>query len=114
LAPLVVCAGCPVRRECLRASFDVFEYERFEESSESTRAKPSALMSEGIWGGAFEHERKETAHLSSDHVVDLLERTFPHRLEIRRRAWWRRLPDRVIHPVDRFIAQQLGVELPAP
>jgi hypothetical protein len=81
----LLCAGCPVRVDCLRESFQTWQVSIRNET-------PSTIVNSGCWGGATEQERDAIRHLDPDERIDELERTFPGRLAERVRAF------EAIHP----------------
>ena len=80
LLALLICAGCPVRRECLLEG-DVSPLQAWNPETEKMRESgPHRVMLAGVWGGTVEAERVALWDVSIPEAVERLERTFPKRL----------------------------------
>jgi hypothetical protein len=82
LLPLLICAGCPVRRPCLAAALvppAVFAAED----------DPAELVQQvfGVWGGSTQSDRYQVRDLPVAEAIDELERTLPERIAERIAAW---------------------------
>jgi hypothetical protein len=87
LEALLVCAGCPVRTNCLREAFATWKV--------AIRGEvPNKIESSGIWGGTTERERESIRHLAIDERIQALEEGFPARLAKRVSAFEQ------AHPAD--------------
>ena len=83
LLKLLICAGCPVRVQCLRSALD------------PPALSPNSPAREwGIWGGTDDWERGQTRDLPLEERAALLEREFPDRLRVRIEAWHEALHQR--------------------
>jgi hypothetical protein len=97
LLPLLYCAECPVRRECLEESYATWNFVRGElerdvkrrrwstypeRQTEPSRGIPQAR---GIWGGSTEEEREalRVQGLSDEDAIECLDTTTQQRFEIR-------------------------------
>jgi hypothetical protein len=89
LLPMLICSGCPVRVECLRASLEQIVipgrvWQRGEHREKVMEDEIPRTM--GVWGGATEHDRMQTKGLPIDERVEVLERTLQRRIEQRSSA----------------------------
>ncbi|HYT78326.1 MAG TPA: hypothetical protein VEQ37_03545 [Actinomycetota bacterium] len=83
LLALLICSGCPIRRECLLEGTTpiVSPFQRWNPETEKTRESgPHRLMLAGVWGGTVEAERLALGDVPIPDAVERLERTFPTRL----------------------------------
>ena len=102
LLKLLICAGCPVRVQCLRSALD------------PPALSPNSPAREwGIWGGTDDWVRGQNRDLPLEERAALLEREFPDRLRVRIEAWHEALHQRTATSKrDRRVAAILGEELP--
>jgi Transcription factor WhiB len=89
LLPMLICARCPVRVECLRSSLEQIVipgrvWQRGEHREKVMEDELPRTM--GVWGGATEHDRMQTKDLPTDARVEVLERTLQRRIEQRSSA----------------------------
>jgi Transcription factor WhiB len=83
LLALLMCAGCPVRRECLLEAMTpiVSPFHRWDPETEKIRESgPHRVMLGGVWGGTTEAERVALGDVPIGKAVERLERSFPVRL----------------------------------
>jgi hypothetical protein len=83
LLALLICAGCPVRRECLLEAMTpiISRFHRWDPETEKIRESgPHRVMLAGVWGGTTEAERAAMGDVPVPEAVERLERTFPQRL----------------------------------
>jgi len=78
LLPLLICATCVVRRECLRAGLEPPTFNH----AESDRF-PALVRVFGTWGGTHEWDRMQMRRMSTVEAIDELERTLPDRVAAR-------------------------------
>jgi hypothetical protein len=126
LLPLLLCAKCPVRRECLTealtpVSYTTRETTTHEYTSRSQRdevIEKASLRSQlwlfGVWGGTHEWERWALRSLPLVDAVDRLEEGFSERLSRRIDAYTRHRqhgPQRsrqAITIIDEMLAERSG------
>ena len=86
--PLLFCARCSIRRECLTEGLHVWAM-----PIDSPIGRRLGGGAEGIWGGTLETERKQALAVAEGQIhvaADLLERTFTERLTVQVAAWAKR------------------------
>lgn len=83
LLPLLYCATCPVRRECLRSALEPL---RFNVRDDDQLTAPRVF---GCWGGTHEGDRVKVQHLPVEERLEVPERSFPGRLQARIDAYQR-------------------------
>lgn len=105
LLPLLVCAGCPVRKPCLSDALGrhLFTHEADRQVSESRVV--------GIWGATTTDERAALDHLPVAEAVEMLEATLPDRLAARVAAWRQRPNPNRATKKDRRITELLEPQL---
>jgi len=120
---LAVCAGCDVRRDCLREGVTLLAFPLPRWDSSQGRLKLSATTTirlRGVWGGTHDLDRMAVAGLPVEQAVERLERTFPARLARELRAFRARHPStrRDGHPaagrvgrLHRLLANGQGMRL---
>jgi hypothetical protein len=77
---LLICAGCPVRRECLVEALTEIAFDLDPGSHDSNRPK-TTIHVDGVWGRTTTVDRRSVSGLSRDKALARLERTFPARLQ---------------------------------
>ncbi|HXJ66238.1 MAG TPA: hypothetical protein VNN79_20955 [Actinomycetota bacterium] len=107
LRPLLICAGCPVRVDCLREGVEAWEIRRRDDGH--TDVLRSQVHAAGIWGGTLDLERQAVRHLPSEQAVRELERTFRKRLRRRVAAFRRGLPKNSRHVPKGRVARVLNM-----
>jgi hypothetical protein len=82
LLALLICVGCPVRRECLHEGMTpiVSPFQRWDPETEKIRESGCRVMLAGVWGGTTETERVALGDVPIGEAVERLERSFPTRL----------------------------------
>jgi transcription factor WhiB len=87
---LLICAECPVRRECLAEALTEIAFDLDPGSHDSNRPKTTVHV-DGIWGGTTTVDRRFVSGLSREKALERLERTFPARLQRQAVAFRRRV-----------------------
>lgn len=85
---MLLCSDCSVRRECLRAALDPPVWAVREDDRHTLGRQERAHRVFGVWGGTVELERHLLRDLPAEEAADVLERTFPERLQARLDAYW--------------------------
>ena len=106
LLALLICAGCPVRRECLLEAMTpiVSHPPRWDPKTERLQENgvgSTRIMLSGVWGGTLEAERSPLWNVPIPEAVEQLERTFPVRLARFAQAFARSRAQRKARPADR-------------
>jgi Transcription factor WhiB len=68
--PMLICARCPVRRECLREAL----------SPMRMPSEREAIYASGVWGATTTIERRAVTHLPLEEAIDRLEAELPERV----------------------------------
>ena len=87
LLPLLICAGCPVRVDCLREGVEEWQVSKRDDGHADVLR--SQIHAVGVWGGTLDVDRLAVRHLPPADAVRELERTFPARLRVRVAAFRR-------------------------
>lgn len=85
LLPLLLCARCPVRRQCLAEGLRHWGFSHgvmYVQKGQDVERRPKgeSIAAVGVWGGTFELERRAVDHLPDGEAAELLEATFGKRL----------------------------------
>jgi hypothetical protein len=110
LLALLICAGCPVRRECLLEAMTPIAspFHRWDPETEKMRESgPHRVMPAGVWGGTTEAERVALGDVPIGEAVERLERSFPARLAAVARVFERSRARRVAKGVRAARAKDL-------
>ena len=78
---LLICSGCPVRRQCLTEALTEVTIDLDAGSNEEAARPRTALSVDGIRGGTTTVDRRSVSGLSRERAIAELERTFPARLQ---------------------------------
>jgi hypothetical protein len=84
---LLLCADCPVRRECLQAALDPPRWAVREDEYRALGENERVGRTFGVWGGTVELERHVLRDLPVEDALETLESTFPKRPELRLAAY---------------------------
>lgn len=90
LLGLLLCAECPVRRQCLTTALTPWRWTTKEDGRRGLTRDDRENIGRtfGTWGGSVELERHLLRDLPAGEAADILERTFPERLKARLDAYW--------------------------
>lgn len=86
LLPLLICAGCPVRRDCLRESLRVWSV-ALREGLGVDMSEPVTVRARGVWGATTWWDRERMRHLPTEEAAEVLELELPKRLARHVRAF---------------------------
>jgi hypothetical protein len=75
---LLLCAECPVRRDCLRAALDPPKWAVREDEYRALGENERVGRTFGVWGGSVELERHVLRDLPVEDALETLEGTFPN------------------------------------
>jgi hypothetical protein len=116
LLALLICAGCPVRVQCLRSAMDPPKFTHHEDDD-----RTAIQRTFGVWGATTERERIALHGVPTEDAIEVLETSFPDRLAARIVAWRTAIAETRgtlrslrLSGRDRRVAALLGDQLPEP